>query len=340
MLEPMSTPPPSSADNAAHSEHGSRAATALAIVATLVAGVGVATQSRINGELGQLLDDGYTAALISFGSGWVILLTILALSPRGRAGISRVMTEVRHGRLAWWMLLGGLAGGYFVLAQGLVAGMLGVAIFTIAIVTGQTVTGLTLDATGFAGARRTAIAPARVIGAALTVAAVAVAVVPRLGGEGFPIAAVVLPVLAGVAVAFQQGLNGRVRAEARSALAATTINFTVGTAALAGATLVHLLVAGLPEALPSNPLLYLGGAVGAIFIAIQTVTVGRIGVLVLGLCLVAGQLAASLVFDAVAPLGPASTTATAIAVVLAFAGVLVASIRWRRGGRRTTRPSA
>lgn len=342
----MSTPPSphhdddANTENDAHPEHGSRAATALAIAATLAAGVGVATQSRINGELGQRLDDGYTAALISFGSGWLILLAILTFSPRGREGMARVITEVRHGRLAWWMLLGGLAGGYFVLAQGLVAGILGVAIFTIAIVTGQTVTGLTLDAAGFAGARRTAIAPARVIGAVLTIAAVAVAVVPRLGTADFPAAAIVLPLLAGVAVAFQQGLNGRVRAEARSALAATTINFTVGTAALAGATLVHLLVAGLPEALPSNPLLYLGGVVGAIFIAIQTVTVGRIGVLVLGLCLVTGQLVTSLVFDVVAPLGPGSTSATAVAVVLALSGVLVASIRWRRGERWATRPPA
>lgn len=344
MLKAMSTPPLSSPAPAGHPtprfEPGSRARTVLAIVATVVAGVGVATQSRINGELGQRLDDGYTAALISFGSGWVILLVLLALSPRGRAGFARVLTEVRQGRLAWWMLLGGLAGAYFVLAQSLVAGMLGVAIFTIAIVTGQTVTGLTLDAAGFAGARRTAVAPARVVGAALTVGAVAVAVIPRLGGEGFPVAAIVLPLLAGVAVAFQQGLNGRVRAEAQSALAATTINFTVGSAALFVATATHLLLVGLPEALPTNPVLYLGGAVGAIFIAIQTLTVGRIGVLVLGLCLVTGQLAASLVFDVVAPLGPGSTSATAIAVVLALTGVLVASIRWPRRSGRATPPSA
>ncbi len=316
------------------------AATLVAVAATIAAGVGVATQSRINGELGQALDDGYTAAIISFGSGWLILLTILAFSPKGRAGLRRVSVEVRDGRLAWWVLLGGLAGGYFVLAQGLVAGLLGVAIFTIAIVTGQTVTGLIIDATGFAGVRRTAIAPARLIGAALTVAAVAVAVIPRLGTSDFAVAAVLLPLFAGVAVAFQQGLNGRVRAESQSALAATTINFTVGTAALALAAIVHLAVAGLPEALPSNPVLYLGGAVGAIFIAIQTVTVGRIGVLVLGLCLVAGQLAASLVFDVVAPLGPTSTSATVIAVVLAFAGVLVASIRWSRARGGATAPSA
>lgn len=307
-----------------------RLVSAAAVAATVLAGVGVAVQSRVNGELGQRLDDGFTAALISFGSGWVILLAILAVSPRGRAGLRAVATGVREGRLAWWMLLGGLAGALFVLAQGLVAGIIGVAIFTIAIVTGQTLTGLIVDATGFAGVRRTALGPARVVGAALTIAAVGVAVAPRLGGGEFAPAAIVLPLIAGLAIGFQQAFNGRVRAESQSALAATTINFTVGTAALAVATAVHLLVAGLPEPLPTNPLLYLGGAVGAIFIAIQSVTVTRIGVLVLGLSLVAGQLAAALLFDAIAPLGPGSSTATAVAVGLAFAGVLVASIPPRR----------
>lgn len=317
---------------------GPRGLTFVAIAATVVAGVLVATQSRINGELGQRLDDGFVAALISFGSGWLILLAVLAFSPRGREGMRRLAREVREGRLAWWVLLGGLGGAFFVLAQGLVAAIIGVAIFTVAIVTGQTLTGLIVDATGFAGVRRTAVGPTRLLGAALTVVAVVVAVVPRLSGADFAFAAIVLPLLAGLAIGLQQGLNGRVRTEARSALAATTVNFTVGTAALAVATGIHLAMVGLPEALPTNPLLYLGGAVGAIFIAIQAVTVVRIGVLVLGLCLVAGQLAAALVFDVVAPLGPSSTSATVVAVVLAFAGVLVASIQWPKRTGAATRP--
>lgn len=316
-----------------------RVLTAVAIAATVLAGVGVAVQSRVNGELGQRLDDGFTAALISFGSGWVILLAILAVSPRGRRGMRAVGAGLREGRLAWWMLLGGLAGALFVLAQGLVASIIGVAVFTVAIVTGQTLTGLVVDATGFAGVRRTAVGPARLIGAVITIAAVGVAVAPRIGGGDFPGAAIVLPLLAGLAIGFQQAFNGRLRAESQSALTATTINFTVGTAALFVAAVVHLLVAGLPEPLPSNPLLYIGGAVGAVFIAIQSVAVGRIGVLLLGLSLIAGQLAAALLFDAVAPLGPSSTTATAVAVGLAFAGVLVASIRVPRRGGAATRPS-
>ena len=317
---------------------GTRGLTAIAIVATIMAGVGVAVQSRVNGELGQRLDDGFTAALISFSSGWLILVVILVFSPKGRQGMREVVASLRDGRLQWWMLLGGLAGGFFVLAQGLVAGIIGVAIFTIAIVTGQTLTGLIVDATGFAGVRRTAVGPARLLGAAITVVAVAVAVAPRLGGDEFALVAIVMPLIAGLAIGFQQAFNGRVRSESRSALAATTVNFTIGTAALVVATAVHLLIAGLPDQLPADPVLYIGGAVGTIFIAIQTVTVARIGVLVLGLCLVAGQLAASLLFDAIAPLGPASTTATAIAVVLAFIGVLVASIRWPRRRAGATRP--
>lgn len=311
--------------------------TSAAIAATVLAGFGVALQSRINGELGQRLEDGFTAALISFGSGWLILAAIFAISARGRQGMRAVVSACRDGRLSWWMLLGGLGGAFFVLAQGLVAGIIGVAIFTIAIVTGQTLTGLLVDAVGFAGVRRAPLRPARVIGALITVGAVAVAVGPRLEGAEFPAVAILLPLVAGLAIGFQQAVNGRVRVEAQSALAATMVNFTVGTVALVTATLVHLLSAGLPETPPSEPLLYIGGALGVTFIAVQVVAVARVGVLVLGLSLVAGQLAAALLFDVVAPLGPGVSTATTVAVALAFAGVLVASIPLPRRG--ATRPS-
>lgn len=86
--------------------HHPRLISAVAVAATVLAGVGVAVQSRVNGELGQVLDDGFTAAIISFGSGWVILLVLLAFSRRGRAGMRGVVTGLRDGRLAWWMLLG------------------------------------------------------------------------------------------------------------------------------------------------------------------------------------------------------------------------------------------
>lgn len=304
---------------------------AIASFTTVIAGVGVAAQHRINGDLGQRIDDGFTAALLSFSSGLVILLLAVALSPKGREGLRAIRPLVASGELRWWMLLGGLGGAFMVLGQGLVAGILGVAIFTVATVTGQTAMGLWIDATGFAGARRASVSMQRVVGALVTLIAVAVAVAvgPELGGR-VPFAAVLLPLLAGLGVGLQAAVNGRVRAATGSPLAATTVNFVVGTSALAVATAVHLAVSGLPKALPSEPWLYLGGALGAVFIAIQTVTVARIGVLVLGLCLVAGQLVGALVFDLVAPIGVPTTTATAIGAALTLVGVVIASVPGRR----------
>lgn len=297
---------------------------AIASVATVVSGVGVAAQHRINGDLGQRIDDGFTAALVSFSTGLVILLVAVSLSPTGRAGLRAIRPLVASGGLRWWMLLGGLGGAFMVLGQGLVAGVLGVAIFTIATVTGQTAMGLWIDATGFVGSRRAPVSAQRVVGALITLVAVAVVVGPELGGR-VPFAAIVLPLLAGLGVGAQAALNGRVREATSSPLAATTMNFVVGTSALIVATAVNLVVTGPPETMPSEPWLYLGGALGAAFIAIQTVTVARIGVLVLGLCLVAGQLVGALVFDLVAPIGVPTTAATGFGATLTLIGVAIAS---------------
>ncbi|MDO8336780.1 MAG: DMT family transporter [Microcella sp.] len=306
---------------------------AIACLATVVAGLGVAAQHRVNGELGQVIGDGFTAALISFSSGLVILLIASAVSPRARAAFCAIRPLVASGELRWWMLLGGLGGAFLVLGQSLVAGILGVAIFTVATVTGQTAMGLWIDATGFAGGRRAPVTPQRLIGTVLTLAAVVVSVAPEIGGQ-VPVAALVLPLLAGLGVGVQAAVNGRVRVATESPIAATTVNFIVGTAALAVVTGVHLLISGLPQSLPSDPILYLGGAIGAGFIAIQTITVARIGVLVLGLCLVMGQLIGALVLDLVAPIGVPTTASTAIGAGLTLVGVLVASIPGRRRGRQ------
>ncbi|GAA1686686.1 DMT family transporter [Microcella alkalica] len=305
---------------------------AAACAATVVAGLGVAAQHRVNGELGQVIDDGFTAALISFSSGLVLLLVATAASPRARAAFRAIRPLLASGELRWWMLLGGFGGAFLVLGQSLVASILGVAIFTVATVTGQTAMGLWIDATGFAGSRRAPVTTQRLLGTLLTLAAVVVAVAPEIGGR-VPVAALLLPLLAGLGVGAQAAVNGRVRTATGSPIAATTINFIIGTTALAVATGVHLLIAGLPDRLPSDPALYIGGALGAGFIAIQTITVARIGVLILGLCLVMGQLVGALVLDLVLPIGVATTASTAIGAALTLVGVLIAAIPSRRRDR-------
>jgi bacterial/archaeal transporter family-2 protein len=299
----------------------------------MVCGAGVALQSRINGELGRRLDDGFTAAAISFGSGLIILTVCLAFAPAGRRGLRRVGEALRGRELPWWYVCGGAAGSFLVLSQGIAAAVLGVALFTVSVVAGQTVSGLVLDRIGLGPGGRRPLTPARVAGAVIALLAVTWAVSAQLGGS-VPVWMMLLPLIAGLGMGWQQAVNGQVRVVAESALTATFINFLVGSTVLVVLMLVHWALAGLPNPLPTEPWLYVGGAIGCVFIAGAALLVRVTGVLLLGLATVAGQLLTALLLDLLAP-----TTTTPVAfstiggTLLAIVAVGVASIRW--GSRRT-----
>lgn len=302
----------------------------LAIALTVVAGGLVALQSRVNGQLARALDDYSVAALISFGSGLVLLLAILAAWPGGRRGLRRLGVAFRAGAVAWWMLLGGVAGAWFVATQGIAVGVLGVALFTIGIVAGQTLGGVVFDVLGIGPGGRRPLSPARVAGAILALAAVGWAVSAQVSAS-VPLWVMLLPFSAGIGASWQQAMNGRVRTAAASALAATVANFAVGTAVLVGVMLVHAASAGWPDRMPTEWWLYTGGAIGCVFIAAQAVLVRRVGVLLLALGLVAGQLTAALALDLLLPAtGRPVGIATIGGTVLALVAVVLASIRWGR----------
>jgi transporter family-2 protein len=302
----------------------SRASVALGVAGAVLIGVFTATQSRINGELGRALDDGYLAALISFGSGLVILSIVLLVWAPGRRGLRTVFASVRAGDTPWWYLVGGAAGGFFVLSQGLTGATLGVALFTVAIVCGQTISGLVIDARGLGVARPAPVTITRLLGTALALIAVTWAVSSQLVGD-IPLWMLLLPFLAGLGIGGQQAVNGQVRIISRSALTATFMNFLVGTIVLAVAAIIHESIVGLPAAVPSQPWLYLGGLLGMLFIGLSVVVVRATGVLLLGLGSVAGQLVTSLVLDLVLPIPGhvfawttlAGTLLTLVAVALA-----------------------
>ncbi|WP_223691475.1 DMT family transporter [Leifsonia poae] len=298
----------------------------LAIVLAMICGAGVAAQSRINGELGHRLDDGFAAALISFGSGLVILTVALAVAPAGRRGLVRVRGALRSGELRWWFVCGGAAGAFLVLSQGLTAAALGVALFTVAIVAGQTVSGLVLDLIGVGPGGKRPLTGARVLGASLALIAVVWAVSAQLSG-GVPFWMLLLPLLAGLGMGWQQAVNGQVRVVAESALTATFINFLVGTTVLLVLFLAHTAVAGLPRPLPAEPWLYVGGAIGCVFIAGAALLVRVTGVLVLGLATVAGQLVTALLLDVFISGAHTIAWTTVAGTVLALVAVCVASLR-------------
>lgn len=295
-------------------------------------GVGVlsAIQARVNGELSGTLDNGLQAAVWSFGSGWVILLVIAMLSPSIRAGVRRVVLAVRTGQLKWWQVLGGMLGGYYVASQSIAVPLVGVALFTVAVVAGQSGSSLIVDRVGLGPAGRQAISARRVTAAILAVLAVAVAVSERLRSVDPAVVALTLALAAGIGIAIQQAINGRVGLAARSAMSATFINFTFGGVVLWIGLLVASFVAHWPlGSLFSAPWwAYGGGVIGIAFIAVSAWAVPIVGVLRFALLSIAGQLFGALLLDLVFPAPGAQVSVTlVIGVLLAFVAVAVSSVR-------------
>lgn len=309
---------------------------ALSLAAAVGCGALTAVQSRINGELGDRLGDGFVAAFISFGSGLVLLTIAVLLAPSGRRGVGRVVSALRARTIPWWLVLGGIGGASFVLGQGLTVALLGVALFTVAVVAGQVVSSLLLDHHGVAAERPRPATVPRLIGAGLAVVAVVVAVADRISPD-VPWVALLIPLASGLIVGWQQAVNGQVRTVAESALTATFGNFLVGTVALGVALLIHVAVAGWQPTFPNQWWLYTGGAIGCIFIAVQAVIVRWTGVLLMGLGLLAGQLGMSVLLDILVPVdGATLQVLTGVGAALVLAAVVIAALPGRELTERST----
>lgn len=288
-----------------------------------------AIQARINGELGLRLDDGLVAAAISFGSGLLLLIALSAALPAGRRGFRALVSGVRERSIPWWMLAGGAAGALTVATQGLAVAVIGVSLFTVGVVAGQTVNGLVLDRAGYGPAGVVAVTVPRLIGGALALVAVGVS----LQGDvlqRIPLWMLLLPLVAGVGIAWQQATNGRLRQRVGTPLTATLVNFIGGTILLLGAAVVSVLWRGAPDVVPTEPWLYVGGAIGVFYIFLSAALVVHTGVLLLGLGTVAGQLLTALVIDVVWPASSGPGWAVELLMVtVALASVVVAAAPWR-----------
>lgn len=299
----------------------------LALVASVFAGFLVAVQSRVNGEFGIALDNGALAALISFSVGLTTVSVAMVASPAGRRGVAELRGALVRREIPWWAMLGGVAGAFLVLTQGVSAGVLGVALFSIAVVTGQSLGALVIDSRGWFGVPRVALHPQRALGAAIVVVGVVVALDLRPGELPATSALFVLPLLAGIGTGFQQAVNGRVKNASGSALSATFVNFALGTATLGLVTLLLLPLTGPGTLSATNWWLWTGGLIGAVFIAIQVTTVGIIGVLGLGVTLISGQLVGSIVLDLIAPVATSDVgLATVIGATVTLAGAVLVTL--------------
>ncbi|MDD1478239.1 DMT family transporter [Arthrobacter sp. H16F315] len=302
----------------------------------VAAGLMMPVQGRINGALGTALADGIGAAVVSFSTGLVVMIVISLVLPRGRAGLAQILPAVRERRFPPYFVLAGCIGAFFVFAQSFTIGVLGVALFTVAAVTGQTLSGLLVDRIGIGPAGRRSITGIRVLGSVLTVAAVAWAVSPRFSGAGAGMSdllvPVLVPVLAGFLMSFQQAMNGTAAVHYGTPIAATLMNFIAGAVLLWAAWLVKVAVAGPGNALPGEWWYYLGGPMGCVFIGVGALLVRSLGVLVTGLGMIAGQLLGSLGLDLAFPSpGAVVELPTVLGTLLTLAAIVLASLPWPRG---------
>ena len=302
-----------------------------------LSGVLIALQARANGELSYLLDNGLQAALISFGSGLIIIFTITLFNSRIKEGIKNLRTAVTNNEIARWKLFAGALGGSFIAIQTQIVPLIGVAIFSVASIAGQTAMSLFVDRIGLTGGGKKPISPRRVLAAVLTVLAVLVSVWDRIDAQNLSILAVTAGGISGAIVGFQRALNGQINEYSHQSFTTSLLNFVTGTSFLLVLIAIGLIL-GTNELspLPSGPWwIYTGGILGVTYIAFTSTIVQHLGVLAFSLFSVGGQLVAALVIDLVSPTKGVSVSAYLVTgIVMTYAGVIAGGV----GSSRVKKP--
>lgn len=286
----------------------------------MVVGVLVAAQSRITGQLSIKLDNGIAAALYGNLAGWALLWVLIFSLKKERSGLAAVWRKLRSGEVRLWEFGGGLCGGLFVATQATSVPTIGVAMFTIASMAGNTITSMIVDKMGISPSGKQHITVSRVGGALLTLVAVVIAVKPQLTGTEFHLVPLLFTLLAGGVVAFQQAANGQLNITTQRPLVTAWINFGVGTTVVALAQIVKTLAGGHTAPAPTAVWLYFGGFIGIIYIAFSAFVARHLSVLNFMLFGVTGNLIGALLLDWLvptnkAPLSPWLVTGTILTLI-------------------------
>ena len=302
-----------------------------------LSGAMIALQARANGELSHRLNNGLQAALVSFGSGLLIIFVITLFNSTIKEGIKNLRKAVANKEIARWKLFAGALGGSFVAIQTQIVPLIGVAIYSVASIAGQTAMSLVVDRIGLTGGGKKLISPRRVLAAVLTVLAVLVSVWDRIDANDLSMFAVTAGGIAGAIVGIQRALNGQINEYSHQSFTTSLLNFITGTSFL-----LILIVAGIIlgrnelSPLPSGPWwIYTGGVIGVIYIAFTSTIVQHLGVLTFTLFSVGGQLVGSLIIDLVSPTDGVSVSAYLVTgIVMTYAGVIAGGV----GSSRVKKP--
>jgi len=302
-----------------------------------LSGVMIAFQARANGELSYRLDNAPQAALVSFSSGLFFITIYAIFSPKIKEGIKRLRSAVSSGEIPKIRLLAGSLGGAFVALQTSVVPLIGVALYSVASIAGQSAVSLLVDRIGLTGGGVKLISPRRISAAFITVLAVLVSVIDKLEADNFQLFALLLALIAGALVGVQRALNGQINEHSQNSYTTSLLNFITGTSFLS-LFIIILIVLGRVELqpLPAGPWwIYTGGVIGVIYIAATSLIVQHLGVLTFTLFSVGGQLIASLLLDIYSPTQGVSVSGYLVSgIAMTYIGVLVGGVRQSRLERK------
>lgn len=135
----------------------------------LLAGLLMASQSAINGHLGQIIGSSVKAALISFAVGTVALIGI-ALAMR-----LKVRVQIPTGKTSnpWWMRAGGVLGAFYVFGMAYLVPVLGTGLTVILALTGMMAGSLLVDKFGLLQAPKRPVTLLQVLSLAVMLAGIA-----------------------------------------------------------------------------------------------------------------------------------------------------------------------
>lgn len=133
------------------------------VAAVVLGGTAISLQAPINAALARELGGPVPAAAVSFGIGFIVLLTIALLQGQGEAFL-------KLPRVPTWTLVGGCLGAWYVLTSIWGVSQLGVLTLIAALILGQMSAAIVIDATGALGVAVREVTPTRIAAAVLVMA--------------------------------------------------------------------------------------------------------------------------------------------------------------------------
>lgn len=136
------------------------------MILAAIAAAAIPFQAIINGRLGQVVANPFLAALISFFSGFTVLILILLAST---PGLPSLPSGTTYGRIPWYLFTGGVLGAVFVTTVLMLVPRIGATNVIAATIVGQLLMSVIIEHFGLLGAPQSNVSLPRLAGCVLLI---------------------------------------------------------------------------------------------------------------------------------------------------------------------------